>query len=87
MRHVATHSRVCILPLKSLPATTRSPLFSLSAICLHAWVTPLTCSLCSGVTWTICTFAIVGIASPSQRGSAEVRSRKEGTGIAARIGA
>jgi hypothetical protein len=55
VRHVAAHSPASIPPLKSLPAATRSPLFNLSAVCLHAWVAPLTCSLCSGGTCTICT--------------------------------
>jgi len=39
------------------------PLFSLSAICLHACVAPSTSALCSGGTWTICTFARVTIPS------------------------
>lgn len=64
VRHVAAHSPVCIPPLKSLPAATRSPLFSLSAVCLHAWVAPLTCALCSGGNWIICTFTRVSIDSP-----------------------
>ena len=64
MRHVAAHSLVCIPPLKSLPAATCSPLFSLSAVCLHAWVAPLTCALCSVGTCTICTFTRVSIAIP-----------------------
>jgi hypothetical protein len=75
VRHVAAHSPVCILPLKSLPAATRSPLFSLSAVCLHAWVAPLTCALCSGGTWTICTFTRVSIDSPRQPLSESARRR------------
>jgi len=64
VRHVAAHSPVCIPPLKSLPAATRSPLFNLSAVCLHAWVAPLTCALCSGGNWIICTFTSVSIDFP-----------------------
>jgi hypothetical protein len=64
VRHVAAHSPVCIPPIKSLPSVTRSPLFSLSAVCLHAWVAPLTCALCSVGTCTICTFTRVSIAIP-----------------------
>jgi hypothetical protein len=64
VRHVAAHSPVCIPPLKSLPAATGSPLFSLSAICLHAWVAPLTCALCSVGNCKICTFTRAIIALP-----------------------
>ena len=66
LRHVAAHSPVCVPPLKSLPAATRSPLLSLSAICPHAWVAPLTCALSSVGNSTICTFTSVSIDSPRQ---------------------
>ena len=75
VRHVAAHSPVCIPPLKSLPSATRSPLFSLSAVCLHACVAPLTCARCSGGTWTICTFTRVSIDSPRQPFSESARWR------------
>ena len=75
MGHVAAHSPACIPPLKSLPAATRSPLFSLSAVCLHAWVAPLTCALCSSGNCTICTFTRVSIDSPRQPFSESARWR------------